>query len=100
MQPGEASIVEEVRSMLEDLSCEVCDIVDNVAEHRGHVGSNGAAHLLMTLVSERFSGLGLLERERLVTGRFKSMIPDRIHAISLRCYAPDEFRSLDTSKSQ
>lgn len=83
--------------MLDDLACEVCDITDTSADHQGHAGSTGAAHLIMTLVSGQFAGLSLLERERLVAGRFKSMIPNDIHAISLRGYTPDEYRALENN---
>ena len=90
MEESLENIIDLVRHKLADLQCTVCEIEDVSLAHQGHAGNTGGAHLVLTLVSDKFAGLSLFERERLVADRFKSYIPDKIHALSVRNYTPEE----------
>jgi BolA family transcriptional regulator, general stress-responsive regulator len=67
------------------------DVVDDSAKHAGHAGAaGGAGHYHVTVLSEKFRGLPVLARHRLVYEALRSLIPDQIHALSIEAHAPGE----------
>ncbi|HEY1329061.1 MAG TPA: BolA family protein [Casimicrobiaceae bacterium] len=79
---------------LTSLSPVVLDIHDDSAEHAGHAGAaGGGGHFSLTIVSEHFRGLTRLARHRAVLDRVGDLIPNPVHALAIRAYAPDEFPS-------
>ena len=61
------------------------------AAHAGHAGAaSGGGHFELTLVSPVFAGVNAVARHRLVYQALGDLIPSRIHALSLRAYAPGE----------
>lgn len=66
-------------------------VVDDSARHRGHAGAaSGAGHFRVTIVSERFRGLGKLARHRLVYEALGDVFTREVHALELVTRAPDE----------
>jgi BolA family transcriptional regulator, general stress-responsive regulator len=66
------------------------DVLDDSAAHAGHAGAQGGAgHFRVRIVSERFRGLSMLARHRLVYAAVQSMMPAEIHALSIDASAPD-----------
>lgn len=62
---------------------------DDSAAHAGHAGAQGGAgHFFVRIVSERFRGLGMIARHRLVYQALESMIPAEIHALSIEASPP------------
>jgi BolA protein len=60
------------------------EVIDDSARHAGHAGARGGAgHFQVRIVSERFRGLPLLARHRLVYDALGSMIPTDIHALNI-----------------
>lgn len=73
------------------LDPESLDIEDDSHLHAGHAGARGGAgHYGVTVVSKAFSGLGTVERHRLVYDAVRDMMPAEIHALRISAYAPDE----------
>ena len=69
-------------------------IDDDSREHAGHAGNtSGGGHFSVTIVSEQFRGQGRLARHRAVLDRVGDLIPNPVHALAIRAYAPDEFPS-------
>lgn len=68
------------------------DIVDESARHAGHAGARpeGETHFRVTIVSERFAGLGRVERHRLVHDLVAAELADRVHALSVTALTADE----------
>jgi len=67
------------------------EVVDDSAKHAGHAGAQGGAgHYRVRILSERFRGLAVLARHRLVYESLRSMIPQEIHALSIEADAPGE----------
>ena len=66
------------------------DIRDDSAAHAGHAGSSGGGHFTLTVISPCFSGKSKVMRHRLVYQALHELIPNRIHALSIAAYAPDE----------
>jgi BolA protein len=69
----------------------VLEVVDESAKHRGHAGAaSGGGHFRVTIVAERFRGVGRLERHRLVHDALAEELRREIHALALTARAPDE----------
>ena len=76
----------------------VLQVVDESALHAGHAGAQpgGQTHFRLTIVSERFAGLGRLARQRLVYEAAGSLMGDPIHALAIRASSPDEASARET----
>ena len=81
---------ELIRTRLAELSPTTLDIRDDSALHAGHAGSSGGGHFTLMIVSSHFSGKSRIMRHRVVYQSLEDLIPSRIHALSIRAYAPDE----------
>ena len=81
-----------IRSLLEaELAPLHLEVIDDSAKHAGHAGARGGAgHYRVRILSERFRGLPVLARHRLVYETLRELIPDEIHALSIEADAPGE----------
>jgi BolA protein len=68
------------------------EVEDESARHAGHAGAaaGGETHYKVRAVSERFKGLGRLERSRMVHTILANEFPNGLHALSLILRSPDE----------
>lgn len=72
------------------------EIVDDSAHHAGHLGHPGGAgqggetHFSVTLVSDVFSGMGRVGRQRLVYQALADELKGGVHALALTTLAPAE----------
>ena len=81
----------QMREMLEALQPIAVDIADESAAHAGHEGAKGGGgHYRLTIVSPRFSGLGVVARHRLVYGALAPLMQREIHALAIAALAPGE----------
>lgn len=82
----------EIRRRLEQaLAPESLEIVDDSAQHIGHVGAQGGGgHYTVTIVSPTFNGKPPIARHRLVYEALGNLMGANIHALSINAYAPDE----------
>jgi BolA protein len=68
------------------------EVVDESHLHAGHAGArSGGGHFRVVIVSERFAGESLVERQRLVYGALSEEMGPDIHALSMKTFAPDEW---------
>ena len=58
--------------------------------HRGHKGNNGGEHFNLFIVSKSFEKKNTMERHRMIYSALEDLIPNKIHALSLKTLAPDE----------
>jgi len=66
-------------------------VTDDSHLHAGHAGAAGGhGHFTVHLVSERFSGLPVVRRHRLVYEAVGDMMTTDIHALSIQALAPGE----------
>ena len=73
------------------------EIQDDSAKHAGHAGaSGGAGHYRVRILSEKFRGLPVLARHRLVYEALRPLIPEEIHALGIEADAPGERASPPT----
>jgi BolA protein len=68
------------------------DVVDDSQRHAGHAGAQpgGETHFDVTIVSDTFSGMGRVARQRLVYETLADEIAGGVHALALRTLAPGE----------
>jgi BolA protein len=66
------------------------ELVDESALHAGHAHGGVETHFRLTLESGAFSGLGRLERQRLVMQVLAEELAGQVHALSIRALAPGE----------
>ena len=68
-----------------------CDVIDDSHLHAGHAGAaDGHGHFTVQLVAERFAGLPVVRRHRLVYEAVGDMMTTDIHALSIQALAPGE----------
>lgn len=67
-------------------------IEDESHKHAGHGGwrEGGETHFKVEIVSDAFSGLTRVARQRLVYETLKEELAERVHALQLRTIAPEE----------
>jgi BolA protein len=66
-------------------------VTDDSHLHAGHAGAAGGhGHFTVLLVSERFAGLPVVRRHRMVYEAVGDMMTTDIHALSITALAPGE----------
>jgi BolA family transcriptional regulator, general stress-responsive regulator len=79
----------DVKTLLEEAFTPTqLDIVDNTWMHSGHAGSNGGAHLKITIASNKFNNVMIIDQHRMVQDVLKeAMASQFIHALELKTLA-------------
>jgi BolA family transcriptional regulator, general stress-responsive regulator len=83
---------ERIRALLQAaLQPSLLELSDESALHAGHAGAaSGGGHYRLKIVSERFEGLKLVMRHRLVYDSVHDMMHTEIHALAITALAPSE----------
>lgn len=83
--------IAQIQQRLAVLNPISCQIEDESAMHKGHAGAaSGAGHYRLKVVSEKFSGVKLIERHRLVYDAVGDLMQTEIHALAITALAPLE----------
>jgi BolA protein len=84
--------VERIRSLLQAaLAPSQLEVGDDSHLHVGHAGAaSGGGHYSVKIVAERFEGLRLVMRHRLVYDAVRGMMHTDIHALAITALAPSE----------
>jgi BolA protein len=84
--------VERIRSALQAaLEPHLLEVGDDSHLHAGHAGAaSGGGHYSVKIVSDRFHGLRLVMRHRLVYDAVHDMMQAEIHALAITAQAPSE----------
>ena len=56
--------------------------------HKGHTGNTGGGHFDLEITSSQFLGKSTIMRHRLVYDALKDLIPEKIHALSIKADLP------------
>ncbi|MFQ5543272.1 MAG: BolA family protein [Nitrospiria bacterium] len=81
------------RKMKDILSATFVDVIDESWKHAGHAGAaSGGGHFIVSVVSEKFEGVSLLNRNRLVFDVLKEEMQGEIHALVVRAKTPEKDR--------
>ena len=76
-----------LQKLTETFSPKKLEIIDESHKHRLHMENAFETHFKITIVSEKFNGISLIARQRLVYDLIKEEMQHKIHAISLKCIA-------------
>jgi len=68
------------------------EVVNDSAQHAGHMGDDGTgeSHFTVIVESPAFEGLNRVQRQRLVNQALADLLSSRIHALAIRARAPGE----------
>ncbi len=61
--------------------------------HRHQVAAGAETHFRVVVVSDRFTGLGLLSRHRLVHEVLAAELAGPLHALTIQAYSPEEWQA-------
>lgn len=85
------STIELMQQRLASLDPEVLEIGDDSAKHAGHEGAKGGGgHYNLTIVSPQFEGKLTVARHRMIYNSLGDLMQAKIHALSIKAYAPGE----------
>lgn len=67
-------------------------ISNDSSMHSGHMGDNGTgeSHFSVTIESAAFAGQSRVTRQRLVNHALAELLKERVHALTIRAFAPGE----------
>lgn len=78
-------VIERLTTALHPVEIE---IIDESEFHKGHEGAKtGASHFFVKIISEKFNGLSLIDRHKLVYQQVSDLIPTEIHALKIKAEA-------------
>lgn len=84
------TLIEEIRNRLAVLEPLELVIEDDSASHIGHAGNRGGGHFNLTVVSSQFCEKSHIIRHRMIYQAVADLIPNKIHALSIRAVASNE----------
>ena len=94
---GSGSVANSIRRKLQAAFSPLSlDIVDDSARHAGHAGairtdgSRGETHFRVRIVSQAFTGMSRVERQRKVYGLLSEELAKDVHALQLEARTPEE----------
>lgn len=94
------NLIDELKNCLQtQLSPTIIDLIDDSAEHAGHAGNRGGAHLTLHIVSAQFEGKLPLARHRMIYEILAPWMNTHIHALSIQAQTPLEYISLRNKTS-
>lgn len=68
------------------------DVINDSAQHAGHMGDDGSgeSHFTVVIESEAFAGQSRVARQRLVNHALGDLMAGTVHAMAIRATAPGE----------
>ncbi|GAA5971717.1 hypothetical protein JCM11641_000697 [Rhodosporidiobolus odoratus] len=86
-------------NLTSSLSPAFLSITNDSHLHRHHApmrasgGGNGETHFSVQVVSEKFEGLRMIQRHRLVNDSLKEQFDQGLHALSIKAKSPNEYEA-------
>lgn len=67
-------------------------VINDSAQHRGHMGDDGTdeSHFTVEIESAAFAGVSRLQRQRQVNAALGDIPGHRVHALAIKARAPGE----------
>ena len=79
-----------LRERLAALDPQSLAIEDESHLHAGHAGAREGGHYKITIVAAVFAGHNTVKRHRIVYDAVGDLMRGRVHALSIRAFAPEE----------
>ena len=81
-----------VRKVTDALAPSHIEVIDESWKHAGHAGAaSGGGHFILRVVSDRFAGVPLLDRNRMVFALLKDEMQGEIHALVVKAMTREEW---------
>ena len=74
------------------LTVEHISIEDLTSKHQHHKHYNGGGHFKLTVISDDFTNLSLIQRHRLIYSILSDMMKTEIHALSMVTKTTSEYK--------
>ncbi len=88
------SRIERMQEMLATFQPSQIEIIDDSHKHAGHEGArSGGGHYTLQIVSTQFEGKPTLARHRMIYSALGEMMKQKIHALNIKAYTPQEHQS-------
>ena len=84
---------QEIAQRLETaLTPERLAVINDSAQHRGHMGDDGTgeSHFTVEIVAAAFVGQNRVARQRMVNAALGDMMREKVHALAIKARAPGE----------
>ena len=83
---------ERIQASLSIFAPSALTVEDESGKHAGHAGASpsGETHYAVTIVSEQFTGLSRVERQRRINAALAGEFQSGVHALSLKALSPGE----------
>ena len=82
------------RKMKEMLGAIFVEVIDESWKHAGHAGAaSGGGHFILHVISDRFEGVSLLNRNRMVFSTLEEEMGKEIHALAIKAATPGEWKA-------
>ena len=80
------------RKLTDAFAPNLLTIADDSSRHAGHAGAHpgGESHVIVTLESAAFAGVGRVQRQRMVYAAVADELAGPVHALSVKALAPGE----------
>lgn len=88
-----ATVQREIETLLQEAFLPTrLQVINDSARHHGHMGDDGSgeSHFTVVIESPAFIGKSRLERQRLVNRALGDIPGNRVHALAIRAFAPNE----------
>lgn len=92
-QPSTGPVAAEMTTRLTTaLSPSRLEVINESAQHAGHMGDDGSgeSHFRVVVESAAFAGLSRVARQRLVNQALAGLLREKVHALAIRATAPGE----------
>ena len=82
------------QKILEALAASHVEVIDESWKHAGHAGAAaGGGHFILCVASDRFEGVSLLDRNRMVFQILEQELKGAIHALTVKAMTPKEWET-------
>ncbi len=84
-------ISEEMERLLtEAFSPTNLEVINDSAQHSGHIGDDGSgeSHFTIVIEAHQFSDMNRLARQRAVITALGDIVGERVHAVAIKASAP------------
>ncbi|KRA84673.1 BolA family transcriptional regulator [Altererythrobacter sp. Root672] len=93
MEPMSGPLAREIEILLQEAFLPTrLDVINDSARHHGHAGDDGSgeSHFTVVIESAAFVGKSRVDRQRLVNRALGDIPGNRVHALAIRAFAPNE----------
>jgi BolA protein len=81
----------KIRSKIEEFKPVSYELTNESHLHAGHIeGHHEESHFRLNMVSEKFTGLSRVERQRLIYGLLDHELKNGLHSIVMKLKSPEE----------